>query len=255
MRQAAALLAATALCMPAWLAAQAPPFDPGTAPGRVTGRVSTEQGAGLADVSVTVLGSARRQVAFSDLVGRFLLVEVPAGPVEILFERLGYASTVLTVEVQPGATAHVEPTMVAEAIALDPIDVTIGGGPPFLDINGFYRRSQRGFGQQFSRTSLDQLRMLEVADAVRRVAGIRLQHDTRMGNRVMALRPQTRRLGDAGCALTVYVDGARTLDPNVNQVPPDWLAAMEVYVGADTPAQYRTSNNCGAVLLWTKRHR
>ena len=67
------------------------------------------------------------------------------------------------------------------------------------------------------------------------------------------MRLRTRHRHGRGCALTVYVDGVRTLDPNLNQVPPDWLIAMEVYVGAETPAQYRTSDNCGAVLLWTRQ--
>lgn len=40
-------------------------------------------------------------------------------------------------------------------------------------------------------------------------------------------------------------------DPN--QIPPDLLDAMEVYLGSEAPVQYTGLNPCGVVLLWTRR--
>lgn len=37
-----------------------------------------------------------------------------------------------------------------------------------------------------------------------------------------------------------------------NRVPPSAVAAMEVYVGSNTPLEYRKTA-CGAVVIWTKR--
>lgn len=243
MRTAAALLLTAMLCLPRVGQAQV-----------IEGRVSDGSGGGLANVAVTVLDGPRT-FTLTDRGGRFVLSELPVGSIRVHFARLGFAPLTATVEVYPGETTPVAVALSAEAIELDAIDVTVGGGgPAFLEINGFYQRTRRGFGRQITRWSLDEMRMLDVSDAVQNMPGLHLQHDSQIGNRVVARRPRGRRLDGLGCALTVYVDGVRTLDPNLNQIPPDWLVAMEVYLGADTPAQYRTSDNCGVVLLWTARY-
>ncbi|MDH3271647.1 MAG: TonB-dependent receptor [Gemmatimonadota bacterium] len=218
----------------------------------IEGRVSEERGRALGDVSVTVLGQAGVS-AISDGDGRFVLNQLPAGPLRIHFARLGYTPVTATVDVYPGETTPLAVAMSPEAFEIDGIDVSVEGADPFLEVNGFFRRTQSGFGLQLPRSRLDELRMLLVSDAMRSLSGIRLRSDMYSGTRVAAVRPAARRLDGQGCALTVYVDGVRTLDPNLNQVPPDWLIAMEVYRGAETPAEYRTSGNCGAVLLWTRQ--
>lgn len=241
MGEVAALLVAALVCLPTLVEAQ-----------RIEGRVTDENGSGIAEVTVTALGHEGAET-LSGWGGRFVLSHLVAGPVELRFEMLGYASLTATVEVEAGATTHVGVTLSAEAIELDAIDVAVDGRSLYLEGNGFYRRSERGFGLQFSRERLDELRMLEVSDAVRDVSGIRLQRDPYVMDRVYALSPRMRRFTGESCALTVYVDGVKTLDPNLNQVQPDWLVAMEVYLGADAPAQYRTTMSCGVVLLWTRR--
>ncbi|MGD2044625.1 MAG: carboxypeptidase regulatory-like domain-containing protein [Gemmatimonadota bacterium] len=249
MRQVVALGVAAALTLPPTLAAQVtPPFDAGDESGRIEGRVTIPEGTGLADVSVMVVGS--RQGTVSDLVGRFALAHVATGPIELRFERLGYASHTVAVDVRPGTVTRVETTLVPQAIELEAIDVRIGVAQ--LESNGFYRRVRRGFGLQLSREQLDAMHMLEVSDAVRNQSGVLLSYDPYMANRVLATRTRGPRVDGRSCALTVYVDGVRTLDPNINQVPSDWLVGMEVYLGAQTPAQFKEPNNCGAVLLWTK---
>ena len=47
--------------------------------------------------------------------------------------------------------------------------------------------------------------------------------------------------------------GASTSSQDLNQIPPDWLDEMEVYVGAQVPIQYSGLNPCGVDLLWTRR--
>ena len=242
MRTVGALAIACALCAPGSATSQV-----------IEGRITDERGSGLGDVGITVVGLPGVG-AISDRNGRFILAELPAGSLRIRFARLGYAPLTATVDVLPGETMPLAVALTPQAIELDGVDVRVGGAVPFLEINGFFQRTRRGFGRQFSRSRLDALRMIEVSDAVQNVPGIRLSQDLYTGSRVVALRPAERTLDGRGCALTVYLDGVRTLDPNLNQVPPDWLIAMEVYVGAETPAQYRTSDNCGAVLLWTRRY-
>jgi hypothetical protein len=207
-------------------------------------------GEGLADVSVSIIG--REEGALTGSGGAFALDRVPAGWAEVRFTRLGYSSYSRLVLVQAGSTARLDAVLSEEAIELAPIDVSVSGRVVYLDDNGFYRRSERGFGRQYSRQDLDALHILEVSDAVRDVSGLVMQHDPAMANRVVALRSRNLGPGGAPCALSVFVDGVRTLDPNLNQVPQDWILGMEVYLGAEAPAQYRLAGGCGVVLIWTK---
>ena len=62
-----------------------------------------------------------------------------------------------------------------------------------------------------------------------------------------------QRSADGPCVLSVYVDGRlETLDPDLDQIPPEQLEAIEVYIGIDMPVQYAL-NPCGVILLWTRR--
>jgi hypothetical protein len=64
------------------------------------------------------------------------------------------------------------------------------------------------------------------------------------------------------CFLDVYLDGAMVFDSrtpehglfDVNTVPPDHIAGIEVYTSAaQIPAQYnRTGSGCGVMLIWTR---
>ena len=62
-----------------------------------------------------------------------------------------------------------------------------------------------------------------------------------------------RTTNDGPCVLDLYLDGARTADADLNQVPPEWLEGIEIYAGPDTPTEYSGPNPCGVVLLWTRR--
>jgi len=220
-------------------------------PGRIEGAVATDDGTSLADVSVSILGRPGAGT-ITDAGGAFALDAVSPGWAEVRFSRLGYAVVSRRVLVEAGATARLEAVMAEEAIELAPIDVSVTRERSYLEINGFYRRSERGFGRQYPLRELDRLRALQVSDVVRGVSGVIMQHDPWMANRVVALRSRMLGPGGAPCALTVFVDGVRTLDSNLNQVPQEWLLGMEVYLGAEAPAEYRLSGGCGVVLLWTK---
>ena len=54
--------------------------------------------------------------------------------------------------------------------------------------------------------------------------------------------------------LPVFVDDVRQFEFDLNQIPAEWIEAMEVYQGFATPAQYNR-DGCGAVLIWTQRGR
>jgi hypothetical protein len=64
------------------------------------------------------------------------------------------------------------------------------------------------------------------------------------------------------CFVDVYLDGALVFDSrqareglfDINSIPPDHIAGIEVYTSASQiPAKYnRTGNGCGVLLIWTR---
>lgn len=167
--------------------------------------------------------------------------------------RLGYAPRTATLIVQPGRTSEIATTMSTEPIELEAIQVTVRSS--MLELNGFYRRAQRGFGAQLSRTDLDKINPIYVSDAVRRIPGVRLASSNPLNpDEVTAVSRRASSFSLGPCTLSVYIDGVRMSDPDLNQLSPDWLEAMEVYSGVGTPVEYGGPRNpCGVVLLWTQR--
>jgi hypothetical protein len=250
-RAPALLLAAAAFCLPGSATAQA--GGPTAAPepeGRIEGHVTDAGGGPLADVAVSVVGGAREE-SVSNSEGRFTLRRIPVGAATVRLTRIGYATRTVTVHVRPGGSTRIDVVMPEQAIELAPLTVSVA--EPFLDLQGFYRRAAGRNGRQYSREQLDDLEVDAVSDVVRSIPGVIASHDPQMASRVIATRPRGIRRGGTSCALTVFVDGIRALDHDINQVPSDWLVGVEVYLGAEAPAEYRVSGGCGAVLLWTKQ--
>jgi hypothetical protein len=49
--------------------------------------------------------------------------------------------------------------------------------------------------------------------------------------------------------------GGRNLVLDFNLLSPDVIEAIEVYVGASTPVQFRNETGCGVLLIWTRHGR
>ena len=101
--------------LPHFLSAQA-------GPGRIRGRVqATEDGSGLSETSVQVLGTSLR--TFTDEAGRYDLRGVPLGTISLQFVRMGYSTVTRTVTVVDDREVRVTAEMGAGPIRLDPIKV------------------------------------------------------------------------------------------------------------------------------------
>ena len=225
-----------------------PTYDP-LAPGRIVGRV-TEEGRNrrVSDVEVTVLSPARAGTV-TDGRGRFDLRDLEPGLTEVRFTHLGYASRTTTLIVQAGRTVEINASISARAIELEAIEVTVRSR--FLERNGFYRRLEDGFGKQFTQKDLEAIDPMYVSDVIWRVPGVRVSRSNR--GRTVAVSGRGLGFSGGGCVLPVYVDGFRVYDADLDQYPPEWIDAMEVYHEiAGTPVEYGGLNSCGVVLLWTR---
>jgi hypothetical protein len=221
-------------------------YDDPTAPGRIIGRVLGEGAAqGLANVEVTAGDGAARTL--SNAQGTFTLDDVAPGLIEVRFAQLGFAQGATRVVVQPGGTVEVTATLSAEAIELEAIDVTVRSN--FLERSGFYSRSRQGWGTQYGPEDIARIDPHWTSDLVRRVPGVTVRMGRGGVMYAESRRGSTFSLGP--CRLPVYVDGIVAFDPDLDDLPPHWIEAMEIYHGVGTPIQF--GNGCGAILIWTNR--
>lgn len=67
-----------------------------------------------------------------------------------------------------------------------------------------------------------------------------------------------------GCQPSLYIDGRPHADrtsngqrivEDFNLLSPEVIESIEVYVGASAPIEFRNTDSCGAILLWTRRGR
>lgn len=236
--------------------------DDTLAPGRIVGRITEDQGGRrLAGVAVAVVGHDGART-LTDGGGAFELTGLEPGLREVEVSGLGYGSRSVEVVVHPGRTSQMSAALSADPIELEPIEVTVRSRN--LERNRFYHRAERGFGTQLDRRDIDEVDASWVSDLVRRrVPGVGLRRDPLKG----ATYAVSRR-GPSRCILPVFIDGVPS-GSDLDQIPPEWLAAAEFYQGVETPIRYRgmgasTSGGgvfsgggrgtpCGVVLLWTQR--
>lgn len=213
----------------------------------VTGRVLDRAGGDpIPGARVVLVGTGQEQG--TDGQGGFAFLRVPPGRYWLHVERLGYGAVDDTVAVPGRGRLELDIRLAREPFELDPVVAAVErlGGP---GIRGFYERKRTLPGRYLTRADLEEPGVVDLADALRRVPGIRMAPRVSSGFSV----GHAIRLRD-GCAPTVYVDGVRLAggaNPDEFLVP-DEVEGIEIYSGAQTPASFSSSGGCGAVVIWTR---
>jgi hypothetical protein len=176
--------------------------------------------------------------------GKFSFDRVSPGPVTIKARRIGYRITEMRVDVDATTSQKSFALQMAE-VPSEVADVIVEGSKGHL--REFYEhKNSNNFGKFFEQKDIDRLAKSYVSEVLRTVAGATLQASERTGNHVL-LR---------GCKPTVWVDGVRAADAEIDEVArPSDVAGMEVYPSwAGLPIQYQERDNrmCGVVVLWTR---
>jgi hypothetical protein len=190
--------------------------------------------------------------------GRFVLRNIPFGRYVIRFESLGYVARTDTMAVGPGQPVDVTVRLATAPLPLEPIEVVVLSEA--LQLAGFYERRDLGpQGTFFTERDIERFAPARLSDVVRRAPSALL---VELGpgrtllrfNRQVGMRSQI-----PGCEPAVFIDGILVRDQveepkllDFNRVDPSAVAAIEVYVGSNTPLQFRQTA-CGAVVIWTKR--
>jgi hypothetical protein len=153
------------------------------------------------------------------------------------------------VEVAPGSRADLVVTMAFEAIALEPIQVTLRS--ILLEESGFYDRMERGLGVFLTRDRIQERIPLYASDVLRGVAGVRLVPSRERAGSIPVDRTE--------CPYRYVLNGARVgEDFQIDDIPADWIDAVEIYRGISTvPQQFQAvaagaRSNCGVIVIWTR---
>jgi len=243
----------------------------------IVGRVTDTLGTLLPECFVRL--EAARAATMCDSVGRFRLPDVGHDVTTFEVRRLGYVPGRFSVLVL-GDSMQVTVQLVPIALELPPITVTAEGLNQSLVEHGFYRRMEWGEPALFvTPEELERLRPQQVTGVLRDRPGINLTWVDEGGGKLV---PKV--WGRDYCLLNIFVDGIeingiyytdpRDLRPRggvsfPNEeyhagpqrydlgldafILPQSIAAIEIYPsGPGTPIEFRTTNQCGAIVIWTK---
>lgn len=198
-------------------------------------------------------------VGRSDSAGTFRFT-APSGAHTLTVRRVGYAPTVAELLLQPGDLLEIGVTLPPHAVNLDPV-VVEGRRAQSPRLQEFSERRERfPTGKFLTRDELDRYPERRLSDIFRSVQGVSVTCIDRWctayklgpsGRVPSSLDPRA-----GACDLQVYLDGVPFFmgPQGIDELDPDVVAAIEVYVGASrVPAEFETRNaRCGVVAIWTR---
>jgi TonB-linked SusC/RagA family outer membrane protein len=231
----ATLVTLVALALPTQLAwAQAT--------GTIAGRVTSTTGQPVSNAQVTVVGT--RLGAISNVEGRYLIGNVPAGTQTVRAQRIGFAMRQQTVLVTPGQTVTAD-------FQLTPAATTLAEQV----VVGYTTQQRRDISDAVSNVSGDELRNQQVAtveEGLRgRVPGVQINASGEPGRPALVIIRGQNFLGNP--TPLYVVDGMYLREnPNLN---PDDIESIEVLKDASAAAQYGSQAANGVIVIRTRRGR
>jgi hypothetical protein len=204
----------------------------------------------LAGAEVTA--PALRLFARTDDHGRFTLDKLAGGELELSVKRLGYEPQRETIVATGGPRDSVLVVLVAQPVVLAGVPVSAAEDHRRLGVKGFYERRARGVGAFITRDDLEARHARVPTDALN-LPGVALVH----GRYGTAVRFTTGSNMRRNCAPTLWVDGQRAPNMELDEIPVDDIEGIELYHGPSiTPAQFwlgnRSNTTCGTIVVWSR---
>lgn len=214
----------------------------------VSGQVTqAEGGAPISGARISLGYQGTSAISGSD--GRFVLNTVPPGTYTFTASHLAYGDVSGPLAVEPGTRAQLSVTMDTEAILLEAIRVELRS--ILLEESGFYDRMERGFGAFLTRAQIQERIPLYASDILRGVAGVRMVPSRDRAGSVPVDRSE--------CPYRYVLNGARVGEGfRIDDIPADWIDAVEIYRGVATvPHEFQAVGigaraNCGVIVIWTR---
>lgn len=216
---------------------------------RLAGRVINAAGAPVANARVDVQGTGAAALSRPD--GTFTFTDLPSGTQSLMVRQLGFEPVEMAVELSSRRPKQVTVTMAKPARVLETVAVTAEKAAAGLDQVGFNRRKKSGFGYYMTTEDIEKRQATRMTDLFRTVPSLRVVPSG------MDYVVESSRDVVGGCVRYV-VDGApyQALFPgDIDRImPPHDVAAVEVYSGSSTPAEFQAPGGsaCTTVVMWSR---
>jgi len=225
---------------------------------RVLGVYSAASGDPIEDAEV--IDVLTRTTARTTKTGTVTLSFLPEGGSLVRIQRIGFTPLMLTIAISPADTVPLTIVLSPTSQAL-PTVVTTDSAPKYISpgLRAFEERRQQGNGHFIGEDELRKNDNRKISNLVRNFPGLTLNCPRTGPNKNACFAVSTRqksRLALAGgvCPLDIYINGASSVDTDLEKLRVDEFAGVEYYAGgAAIPTQYnRTGSSCGVILLWTR---
>jgi TonB-linked SusC/RagA family outer membrane protein len=248
------LILALALNAP-WVLNEVSAQATGTVTGVVTNAVSGET---IAGAQISIPGTTLGQLANN--VGRFVILNVPAGTQTIRAEFIGFSTQTQEVNVPAGGNLVVNFELRSEAIALEGVVVTGTAGQA-------RRREVGNSVAQINSAQVEAAPIVEAADMLMgRAPGVTVQLNSGMVGVGSSIRLRGNNSVSQGNNPLIYVDGIRVRSDGsqymdegghsmtpLSDINPDDIERIEVIKGAAASTLYGTEAAGGVIQVFTKR--
>jgi hypothetical protein len=256
-------------------------FAQGEINGRILGSDSARRPVVGAEVSIARL----RLSAITDSLGRFRLKEVPQGEHRVVLRAIGFDAESSFIHVYHDEVVSLDRVLTRSAMSsVLPERVVTAAAPEAptpAKLAEFIERRKTASGHFVDRSQMEKAEngMRTTGDVLSSVPGVLVRRGSTKAwlasgraistgcafcaTSVTQLLPSDVAAGARpACFMDVYLDGAMVFDSrrapdglfDVNTIPPDQIAGIEVYSSiAQVPVKYhRTGSLCGVVLIWTR---
>jgi hypothetical protein len=225
---------------------------------RILGVYSAESGDPIEGAEVVDLLS--RTTARTTKTGTVTLSFLSEGGNLVRIQKIGFTPVVLTIAISPSDTVPLTIVMLSTSQTL-PTVVTTDSTPKYVSpgLRAFEERRKQGAGHFIGEDELRKNDSRKLSNLVRNFPGLTLNCPRTGGNRGSCFAVSTRQtsrhaLSGGICPLDIYLNGAASVDTDLEKLRADEFAGVEYYAGgASIPIQYnRTGSSCGVILLWTR---
>lgn len=233
--------------------------------GLLTGTIVTASGGHLVAGALVRLGD--NPPTRADQRGAFVLAEAPTGTRMLDVRAVGYSPARIAVDVVTGATPVTVALATSKAV-LDTVKVIVARAAD-RHASGFEDRRRSGAGMFLTAQQIARRGAFSTSELFRMLRGMRVGYDydtletdanpnaLAEMNQLSDRRILMRGISGNWCEPALWFDGNLIPELSVDAldgwVPPERLAAIEIYSEATVPPQFqRTRSGCGAVLFWTK---